>query len=124
MAARGKGWTNPDQKVFLHEKLPLYREHKRARNFPPFWQALFAQWQETFPLIKELFPGRKYEELADTEKEQYKQAWAQRRVVSVNLISFAVAGRVETKHASNRVSTRLLSPAELLHLILTRVCSS
>ncbi|RXW17716.1 hypothetical protein EST38_g8139 [Candolleomyces aberdarensis] len=79
MASKGKNWASKDQGTWLKARMNKYEACIPTRKYESFWKTLYADWQMEFPMMEELFSGRKFESLSNNEKEQFKDAWAFRR---------------------------------------------
>ncbi|KAJ2936867.1 hypothetical protein H1R20_g223, partial [Candolleomyces eurysporus] len=79
MASRGKNWASKEQRAWLKARVKPYEACIPTRKYESFWKTLYAEWQVDFPMVEELFPGRKFESLSDSEKDQFKAEWTFRR---------------------------------------------
>ncbi|RXW15261.1 hypothetical protein EST38_g10594 [Candolleomyces aberdarensis] len=74
-ASRGKGWANDEQIQYLKKQMPAYQMCIKNRKYTKFWEKLKIDWQIHFPMIEEIFPGRKFEDLSEGERSQLSEEW-------------------------------------------------
>jgi uncharacterized Zn finger protein len=80
-------WANSAQSEFLTSKKSLFLQAKANKEFPIFWNDLFAAWLALFPLVKELWPDEDLDpNKLDGEKAQkYAEALTALQKVSKQL---------------------------------------
>ncbi|RXW15578.1 hypothetical protein EST38_g10271 [Candolleomyces aberdarensis] len=79
MAATGRGWPTDDMTKFMEARKEGYITCKAKKSYRSFFNQFNAEWCVEFPMVEELFPGRKFEGLSDDEKSQHANAWRKRQ---------------------------------------------
>lgn len=67
------GWTTTEQREFLVSFKPEYEVCRVEKKYQGFWRKLFASFLIKFPLIEEVFPGRRISDLNEEERSVYTQ---------------------------------------------------
>lgn len=68
------GWATQEQRELLKSMRPEYEKCRVGKKYKGFWRKLFAIWLEKYPLVEEMFPGRKVEDLDGEESETYSKS--------------------------------------------------
>ncbi|KAJ2935837.1 hypothetical protein H1R20_g1257, partial [Candolleomyces eurysporus] len=79
MAATGRGWPTEEMNAFLEARKDAYNACRKKKKYRTFFNHTACEWSVEFPIIEELFPGRKFPDLSVDEKKQHAEAWMKRQ---------------------------------------------
>lgn len=85
-------WTT-EEKTLLMSRMPEYKDRSITKNYRDFWPSITAQYLEKFPVIAKIYPGRKYDDLCQQEKDDLAEELEDTHAVRTTIFLLGTTSR-------------------------------
>lgn len=80
-------WTSKEQKEWLTARLPGYQKCSTKSSYAKFWPPIYEQWEQKWPIYKELWPELPDEDGLNAVQSAAKGKAVKRRQKVMSLVN-------------------------------------